>query len=412
VFGRLASTYCLGLKPPPDPFLPQRRLELFALYAVASSLYSWMVTFSIFLFIWNVFKPYRLEVIGQAMGWMAIWGLVDSSAAGDDWVFQGAREARRREAPQRFDHGGDGAAVLAAIALVPLPQRVWCAAEVRPRGEETVYVTVPGTVDAIAVKSGDRVTKGQKLLQLSSVDLDLMIADLTGQAGRCRARLDSLIRERFADPAAAREVGTVEEALKSVEEQLVKKRRDRSELVIVAPRDGVVLPPASVPPRPDPNGKLPMWAGSPLTSRISAHVRPGHGRLHGGGAGGARGGDGGGSVGGGVREARPAGRSEDRRLHLADVLGPGGRHRPVAHRGGLGAVEHRSRGRRAHGDRRSGPRGADFDELEVMMNLPEGDPLLATITPGMRGTARIQVGQRTVGQWLLRLLWQTFNFRM
>jgi hypothetical protein len=30
----------------------------------------------------------------------------------------------------------------------------------------------------------------------------------------------------------------------------------------------------------------------------------------------------------------------------------------------------------------------------------------------MRGTARIKVGSRTVGQWLLRLIWQTFNFRM
>ena len=35
-----------------------------------------------------------------------------------------------------------------------------------------------------------------------------------------------------------------------------------------------------------------------------------------------------------------------------------------------------------------------------------------TLTPGMRGTARIEVGNRTIGQWLLRLLWQTFNFRL
>ena len=40
------------------------------------------------------------------------------------------------------------------------------------------------------------------------------------------------------------------------------------------------------------------------------------------------------------------------------------------------------------------------------------DDPYGTFTPGMRGTARIKVGSRTVGQWLLRLLWQTFNFRM
>ena len=46
---------------------------------------------------------------------------------------------------------------------------------------------------------------------------------------------------------------------------------------------------------------------------------------------------------------------------------------------------------------------------EVLMTLDDSEGLF---TPGMRGTARIKVGNRTVGQWLLRLLWQTFNFRM
>ena len=46
---------------------------------------------------------------------------------------------------------------------------------------------------------------------------------------------------------------------------------------------------------------------------------------------------------------------------------------------------------------------------EVMTSLEDPDGVL---TPGMRGTARIKVGSRTVGQWLLRLLWQTFNFKM
>jgi putative peptide zinc metalloprotease protein len=46
---------------------------------------------------------------------------------------------------------------------------------------------------------------------------------------------------------------------------------------------------------------------------------------------------------------------------------------------------------------------------EALMTL---DDPAGVFTPGMRGTARIKVGSRTVGQWLLRLLWQTFNFRM
>ena len=46
---------------------------------------------------------------------------------------------------------------------------------------------------------------------------------------------------------------------------------------------------------------------------------------------------------------------------------------------------------------------------EVLMQVDDPDNVL---TPGMRGNARIVVGSRTVGQWLWRLFWQTFNFRM
>jgi putative peptide zinc metalloprotease protein len=76
ILGRIASHWCLGIKQPEDPFLPQRKLGWFALYAVASSLYGWFVSLSIFLFVWNVFKPYRLQVLGQILAGAALWGLV------------------------------------------------------------------------------------------------------------------------------------------------------------------------------------------------------------------------------------------------------------------------------------------------------------------------------------------------
>ena len=46
---------------------------------------------------------------------------------------------------------------------------------------------------------------------------------------------------------------------------------------------------------------------------------------------------------------------------------------------------------------------------EALMTLDDPD---GVFTPGMRGTARVKVGSRTVGEWLMRLIWQTFNFRM
>ena len=106
-------------------------------------------------------------------------------------------------------------------------------------------------------------------LAVARCDLDLAIADLEGKASQSRARLNSLERERFTDPAAGLEIGTVEESLKSVEEQLAKKRKDKSELVLTAPRNGIVLPAPHVPPQKDAAGmgKLPGWSGNAIDKR-------------------------------------------------------------------------------------------------------------------------------------------------
>ncbi len=410
ILGRLASRWCLGIKQPDDPFLPQRNLGLFALYAVASSIYGWIVTASIFLFVWNVFKPYRLEVLGQALAAGALWGLVVRPIQG---MIKFLKVPGRRDEVKSVNvmvTAAVAAAGVAALALVPLPQRVWCAAELRPRGEETVYVTEAGRLEQLAVKPGDRVGKGAELARLTSIDLALAIADLEGKASQQRSRLASLQRERFTDPAAGLEIGTVEESLKSVEEQLAKKRKDQRELVLTAPREGVVLPAPSVKPQPDPAGKLPAWTGNPLDDRnLGATFTEGtvlcmvgdpdqfeavmvvdQSEVE--------------FVGRGQRvdlklDAFPWRTFTGRVEEIAETHIENGSERLSVKAGGQVPTETDPSGREV-------PISTSY---EAMMTVDDPEKLF---TPGMRGTARIQVGSRTVGQWLLRLLWQTFNFRM
>ncbi|NCA10381.1 biotin/lipoyl-binding protein [bacterium] len=410
VLGRLASRWCLGIKSPDDPFLPQRRRGLFALYSVASSLYSWVVTLSILLFTWTVFKPYRLEVLGQILGVMALWGLVIRPAQG---IITFLNIPGRRDEVKAVNLGVTAvaaAALVAGIALMPLPQRVWCGAELRPRGEETVYVTEAGRLESLTVKAGAVVAQGDELARLSSIDLDLRIAELEGKATDSRTRLASLERERFTDPAAGLEIGTVEESLKSIEEQLEKKKKNRAELVLRAPRAGVVLPAPGLKQPPEATGRLPAWSGGALDPKnIGALFAEGTvlclvgepGKLE------------------AVMvvdqsEVEFVGRGQhvDLRLdafpwqtftgtveELAESHLETSSERMSVKAGGLVPTETDETGREQ-------PISTSY---EAMMSL---DDTQAVLTPGMRGTARIQVGSRTVGQWLLRLLWQTFNFRM
>jgi putative peptide zinc metalloprotease protein len=183
ILSRTATQWCLGIKQPEDPFLPQRKRGLFALYAVASSLYMWMVSASIFLFMWSVFKPYRLEVLGQILAAGALWGLVIRPLQS---MIKFLNVPGRRDEVKALNVTVSGivaAVVLAAIALIPLPQRVWCAAELRPRGEEMVYVTVAGRLESLAVKAGDVVKKGR-----SWPDCRASISILRSQIWRGRPR--------------------------------------------------------------------------------------------------------------------------------------------------------------------------------------------------------------------------------
>jgi multidrug efflux pump subunit AcrA (membrane-fusion protein) len=273
-------------------------------------------------------------------------------------------------------------------------------------------VTVAGRLESLAVKSGEIVTKGQELARLSSIDLELAIADLEGKASQSRARLNSLERERFTDPAAGLEIGTVEESLKSVEDQLAKKRKDREELVLVAPRGGIVLPPTSVPPSKEAaaTGKLPGWSGNALDDKNLGATFPEGTVLC--------------MVGDADKlegvmvvdqsevEFITRGQPIDLKLdafpwqtftgkvdELAETHIETGSERLSVKAGGQVPTKTDESGRES-------PISTSY---EAMMSLEDPDGLL---TPGMRGTARIKVGSRTVGQWLLRLVWQTFNFRM
>lgn len=410
ILGRLASRWCLGIKQPEDPFLPQRRLGWFALYAVASSLYMWFVTASIFLFVWNVFKPYRLEVLGRILAAGAIWGLVIRPLHG---MIKFLRVPGRRDEVKAVNLLATIAVaslLVAAVALIPLPQRVWCAAELRPRGAETVYVPVAGQLRDLRVKAGDIVRDGQELAVLSSRELDLEIAEIEGRAVQSQARLDSLRRERFSDPSAALEIGTVEETLKAAAEQLARKRQDRDELVLRAPRAGVVLPATNVPQRPDPSGRLSTWSGNALSKQnLGATFTPGtvvcligdpdrfeavmvvdQSELE--------------FVMWGQRvdlklDAFPEKTFSGNISQLAETHIEAGSERLSGKAGGNVPTK----------TDESGAERPISTSYEALMTLDDPD---GVFTPGMRGTARIQVGSRTVGQWLLRLLWQTFNFKM
>ncbi|UUO08804.1 HlyD family efflux transporter periplasmic adaptor subunit [Blastopirellula sp. J2-11] len=267
ILQRSMSKWCLGLEQPEDPFLPQRNLLGFGLFTIASNIYRWFVMFSILYFLNQVFEPMGLKVIGQSIAIMGLWGLVVMPL----WKFGKFMYVPGRMSQVKrknvFATVAVAVGVVAAIALIPLPQWVNCPVEVRPENSEVAYVVVPGVLEQMLVQPGQRVEKGAQLARVVNYDLLMQIAELEEEEKRLTKLRDSLQHLRLGDTAGGsfeQRYMEVRQQLESATEQLKKKRTEQQLINVPAPTSGFIFP---SPDRRDPqagSGQLPSWSGSPF----------------------------------------------------------------------------------------------------------------------------------------------------
>ena len=273
ILARKLNKWCLGLKEPEDPFLPQRNQAFFALYSVAAAIYRWVVLFSILWFLYNVFEPYGLKVISQMITIVSVAGLVIQPLwkVGKFFYIPGRLQQVKKKNLRIT------LAVLAAVGafvfFVPLPYRIVCTLEVKPQNAQSVYVAVPGELTQISVKPGDKVAANQQLGKLNSIELLLQIEDLKGKLAAYQAKVISLERLRFTDRVAGQDLAQTQKTLQMYEEQIKEKERDLDRLVLRAPIGGTVIPPPAIPPRPERDGELATFSGIPLReANLGAHL--------------------------------------------------------------------------------------------------------------------------------------------
>jgi len=267
VLRRLLVGLCLGIELPDDPFLPRRRRIFFAIYTVASVVYRWMVLYFILLFLNRVLEPYGLKVLGQIMAMVSIVGLV---------IEPSVRLVKFFHVPGRMSQvkalnvlgtivvvGG----LVAAILYVPLPRHLRSGCELRPVAAPSIYVQTPGYLHEVLVKPGEPVERGQVLARLKNPELDLAEQRLKAQIIEQETQLASLRKRRFRDPQALAAIAATQENIKSLQEQLVETQKHRRRLEIKAPIAGTVLPPPKRPQQRMPEGELHAWSGSPLDEK-------------------------------------------------------------------------------------------------------------------------------------------------
>lgn len=264
VFKRWFQKTCLGLELPDDPFLPKRNQALFALYTVASVIYRWVVVFSICWFLIKVLEPYGLQQIGRMIAVMGFAGLVIQPVI-QTWKFvrTPGRLAKVKRGPLLTSLAISGA-VIAAVIYVPLPHHIYCAFEIRPARAGAVYAGTPGQI-VRTVKEGTRVKQGDELAVLRNLDLDIRLAELKGREREAEVRLRNLSLRSREDEAVKTQLETQQELIASLRQLQQKTQEEINRLVVVAKRDGVVMPPPDKQAQSTGDGRLPGWTGSPLS---------------------------------------------------------------------------------------------------------------------------------------------------
>lgn len=226
-----------------------------AAYGLASTLYRWGVTLAVLWMLYHLLKPYRLEALGLlagvgSVGLMAFGPLVQ--------LVRFVRSHRRNW--EMVNHRrmllsfGLLGVLQVSLFLVPLPmgQIQQCGLlQIPPDAVESVYLQVPGILEHLHVRNGQRVEAGQLLAEFHSGDLDTLRAAavaerdvLAVESAIWRERLSSAVEpvERTTCAAQLAKL-TAEQPRLGREAQLYDEMRQR--LQVRSPRSGIVfgLPP-------------------------------------------------------------------------------------------------------------------------------------------------------------------------
>ncbi|MDR2754794.1 MAG: hypothetical protein LBC20_03725 [Planctomycetaceae bacterium] len=281
ILTRKCSQWFLGMEQQDDPFLPQKNQILFALYSVAAFWYRWVVMASILFFIYKVFQPYGLQIIGQMIAAMSLFSLFVMplyKVAKFFWVpgrIYKVKKARFYLSLLLLS------GILSFLIFCPLPYTVIAPTIMELRASNSRQVYIPDIkggcqLKRIDVVSGQFVREGDVLGLLENRNLLFELVESEGKCKELEQEIEKLEHLRIYRSEAALQIAPVQKSLIAAREIHQNLLRDFKYLTLRAPRDGVVVSPPWKPYQAPQDDQLPTWWGSPLEPmNLEAVFEPG-----------------------------------------------------------------------------------------------------------------------------------------
>jgi len=266
VLKRWFQSTCLGLELQDNPFLPRRNLFWFGMFTIAASIYRWVVVFGIIWFLNQVLKPYGLESIGKMFAIAGVAGMVVQPIMQSYKFLKTPGRASKMKRRNMLTSLAIAGGIIAVIAYLPLPFSVKCAFEIQPQGALQVRAMVPGHMVTWNKRPGDSVRAGETIAKLDNIDLAVQEAKYKNEYEIARVRLEQMERQVDFDPKKDLLVPAQKQVVASAYSLLQQIQSKRAQLLVLSPRDGMIIEPPSKPVSKAAlaEDQLPGWAGNPF----------------------------------------------------------------------------------------------------------------------------------------------------
>lgn len=247
----------------PTPSIPAKQWILLLAYAAASTVYCWTLVFGILWMMLRVLEPQGLLLIGWLLSIIVVAGFFGPPFRA---AFQTVASPVRRSAirlPRVLYGGFVGASVFVALFWIPFPSRVAAPFVIELSDARQIFAPVSGTL-VYTVADKTKVSVNERMIELASDELDLRLAEATGDLAMHQKRLTNLEKIRLTDPSAIPLIPSEQQAIEDSIERVNLWQQDKERLILRAPVDGTVLLPPDVIHEPTSRLELSQWKGTPL----------------------------------------------------------------------------------------------------------------------------------------------------
>ena len=386
-FAYLIQEKVLGLEIPVQNYLPKSRRYLFVIYAIASYLYRWVVTFSIIYFLSQVLKPYKLQSVSYMLAIGALVPLLGMPVYQIGKFLRTPGRLRKVKKARAAGFAVAAVAIVAGILLIPTPLRIQGTLVLTAAKPEEIYAEVEGRLVEIKVRDGEWVKKDTVLATLINHEKQKELLQKTADynVNFAKSQWFNTSPEREHRAMARQHLQMAEE----LEPMLDKINQQLGKLTLIAGRDGQAM---GVP-HPETVGQW-LKPGKPFCEvgdphHLEAHLIIDQSDID--------------LIGVGRRSwVKVYGRSETTyRSEVAEIAQKNRDEIPPE----LSNVAGGDIAGKA--DPKTGAIKPQTAVYEVI--IPIANPSLS-LQPGLRGFAKIDGGTHTLGWWLWRLITKTFHF--